>query len=572
MTKPENIYLFLNLTPSDGDRDVVLDLIDGAVAKLNGEADSGEGDRIEISEKINYLEGMASSIRADSSILAHHAAQILPIGRQEDFSKIDLLRERAAFVTEGGRISPENLATLSEEFSLPWQDILNKLELELKKARTFKYSPPDVEPLDAETFARIRENLGKAGKSSLYDFLGVPCDADFDVIVDKSSSLFEEYSSSSNGPAETGLLCQIASKLLTDSFQRKRYDKSEALRHFDGLRQRVKDLKLITADQYRMLIAESAKAGFGGDMTEYYIYNYCKNPDAVIVEEEPAKAFHDERAQSIQPARPDNTGAYKGMLLIFGLAVFIGLGAFLYFKLAGSPAPRALTVAEESALPPVQTVFSADKKVLLFGRMDSATQHAFSHVSIELTADSKQILNGKVTVTRHQNGDIQTFFVEGKLFDRNRMEFAAKSGGTFSFSGEIRASEIRGDFTMSGADKGTLCAYDVSACTATQYEGTYQLEGSSATQPLILVAYRNDGMILGAARFVDGKSHTDYSLRGEYKLGGYESEFETRDKDGKKLRIKAMISVSHDALGAKYSFFHENRFSNNGSFAARKKQ
>lgn len=294
----ENIYDFLGLTPkvdkwgkvtSENEAEVKKKLEDQIKTFTNQMTNQPARAKA----KLGVLKPFKAELATNPNMLQEHADKyaILIVQKQQQQKKS--IREDASIYVVNGKIEEAFLAELAKKNSaFSKEEILSIIGATIKKKKEFKYKETgSTRELDQTLFKRVSEDLAKANKRDLYDFLSVPASAPSSLIKQVCN---EKYADNQKRPDNdtkklvNGLVGYCKSLLLEDD-KRAEYDFTCGNRVFEDVRLKIEGIatgteKIVRPAQYKALLEECTKKGMPYDKAEYMIYKTAEQNKITIVE------------------------------------------------------------------------------------------------------------------------------------------------------------------------------------------------------------------------------------------------------------------------------------------------
>lgn len=170
-------------------------------------------------------------------------------------------------------------------------EILRILGVRIKQKKTFSYVDDGITELGGSVFSEIVQNLSIVNKKDLYDFLDVKIASSAQQIEKRRQELYTINSNNANKDTKvtaTGKLLGHVSSVLGNDMQRKQYNKALDNLVFKEVFQKIDQAflasKIITPEQYKILLEDCSKKNISKDKAEYYIFHYCEKKGMTVVE------------------------------------------------------------------------------------------------------------------------------------------------------------------------------------------------------------------------------------------------------------------------------------------------
>ena len=273
----ENIYEFLGLTPKDGEAKVRAEL-DNQIKKWNNQM-TRQAARAKA--KLAVLKKFKADLDANPNMLKEHADKYASLIAKKKQEQEKAIREEAAIYVLNGEIEETALAELARKNTAYTKDeILAIIGAKVKQKKEFKYKETGRgKDMDPTLFKRVCEELAKAKKRDLYDFLCVPPSAPASLIEKIAN---EKYAENQNKPAtdEKAVINNLigyCKTLLLKEDARADYDYTCGNQVFAGVKTKIECIaagsdRIIRPEQYNVLLEECTRSGMSYDKAEYMIH------------------------------------------------------------------------------------------------------------------------------------------------------------------------------------------------------------------------------------------------------------------------------------------------------------
>ena len=285
----ENIYEFLGLTPKDGEAKVRAEL-DAQIKKWNNQMTRQPA---RAKAKLAVLKKFKADLDANPNMLKEHADKYASLIAKKKQEQEKAIREEAAIYVLNGEIEETALAELARKNTAYTKDeILAIIGAKVKQKKEFKYKETGRgKDMDPTLFKRVCEELAKAKKRDLYDFLCVPPSAPASLIEKIAN---EKYAENQNKPASdekavVNNLIGYCKTLLLKEDARADYDYTCGNQVFAGVKTKIERIaagsdRIIRPEQYKVLLEECTRSGMSYDKAEYMIHKTAEANKVTIVE------------------------------------------------------------------------------------------------------------------------------------------------------------------------------------------------------------------------------------------------------------------------------------------------
>lgn len=237
--------------------------------------------------KINALKELKSEITANPKIIKQHAKAYSEISRQKQLESEKKIREYGNIFVKNGMIDQKSLTSLASKHKMQEAEILRILGATIKTQKVFKYKDDGIKELSKVEMDKIAENLKILGKKDLYDFLEIPPNASLAIIKKQRDAKFKSVSSNSNKSNPDVSATDALVKICTffDKPDGKRsYDKALENKVFEDVRETIKMMSVISAEDYKKFLDICASKGINRDKAEFLIYSAANEKNIQIDE------------------------------------------------------------------------------------------------------------------------------------------------------------------------------------------------------------------------------------------------------------------------------------------------
>ena len=285
----ENIYEFLGLTPKDSEAKVRAEL-DAQIKKWHNQMTR---QLARAKAKLAVLKKFKADLDANPNMLKEHADKYASLIAKKKQEQEKAIREEAAIYVLNGEIEETALAELARKNTAYTKDeILAIIGAKVKQKKEFKYKETGRgKDMDPTLFKRVCEELAKAKKRDLYDFLCVPPSAPASLIEKIAN---EKYAENQNKPASDekaviNILIGYCKTLLLKEDARADYDYTCGNQVFVGVKTKIERIavgsdRIIRPEQYKVLLEECTRNGMSYDKAEYLIHKTAETNKVTIVE------------------------------------------------------------------------------------------------------------------------------------------------------------------------------------------------------------------------------------------------------------------------------------------------
>lgn len=243
--------------------------------------------------RTSALKRFKTEVIANPGIINRHLAEYQAIADAKYKQTIKDVCEIGRFYVQDGEISPEHLQILVDKFHLDEKSILEVLGVRIRRSKAFIPSTArlikakdicavvdETEVLDCIAMHRVNDCLAKLnGPTTLYDFLGVNCDATSELInghIDKKErELGNNLRRLDQDVVVSKALLQMCRALLLDCSSRRRYNNSIDVARFEPLEEIIRSLSAVTSyisiQLFKKLLDNAICRGIPKEKGEYFI-------------------------------------------------------------------------------------------------------------------------------------------------------------------------------------------------------------------------------------------------------------------------------------------------------------
>ncbi|MBR5147034.1 MAG: zinc ribbon domain-containing protein [Bacteroidales bacterium] len=283
----ENIYIYLKMSPKDGDEAVL--------KKLEDEINSWNKKRSTQPERANsklaVLNAFKKELASNPNMLKEHADKSEELKKCQRIEQEKAIREDAKIYVVNGEIEESFLNDLAKRNSIyTKEEILKIIGARIKKKKVFVNSDPG-QFMDRSLYDCICKDLSKVGKRSLYDFLSLPNNASEDEIKKTADKIFTDYVNKPDNDIKSAVnqCVGYCKAYLSDKAKRDDYNFTLANVAFDDVRKKIEYIaassdKIIRPEQYKGLLEECTKKGMAYSKAEAMIHITAEQQKVTIVE------------------------------------------------------------------------------------------------------------------------------------------------------------------------------------------------------------------------------------------------------------------------------------------------
>ena len=284
----ENIYEFLGLTPKDGEAKVRAEL-DAQIKKWNNQMTRQPA---RAKAKLAVLKKFKADLDANPNMLKEHADKYASVIARKRQEQEKIIREEGAFYVVNGEIEENALAELARKNTTYTKDeILAIIGAKVKQKKEFKYKETGRGKDMAPTlFKRVCEELAKAKKRDLYDFLGVPRSAPASLIEKIANEKYAENQSKpvSDEKVTINSLIGYCKTLLLKEDARADYDYTCDNPFFAEVKDKIERVatgsdRIIRPEQYKILLEICIRNGISSEKAEYMIHKTAQANRVTII-------------------------------------------------------------------------------------------------------------------------------------------------------------------------------------------------------------------------------------------------------------------------------------------------